>query len=104
MLILASTISLVKFLFFFFVAMADYTAYPMLLTVGSDSPGACVIVMAIQDGILEGDEQFSLLLLSADPAVMVQQPITVVTLLDRDSEFKPCLLSLCHCNYPYTTS
>ena len=58
----------------------------MVLTVGSDSPEACVVVMATQDGILEENEQFSLFLLSADPAVIVQQPVTVITLLERDSE------------------
>ena len=49
----------------------------------------CVEVLINEDGIVEEDETFQLMLLSDDPAVLIMEPnITEITIINTDGKYQ----------------
>ena len=48
----------------------------------------CVSVNITDDEALEGDQIYFMILISDDPGVLLGNSVTVITIVDNDSEFK----------------
>ena len=80
-----------------FIAPGDYTAIssePVTFTSAPDT--MCVSVSISNDNVVEAAELFAVTLGSADPAVVIAQPFSSVTIIDSTGKH---LQSLCYCCY-----
>ena len=53
----------------------------------TDSAVVCVEIVIIEDGSLEGDQMFDLILTTSDADVLLGNARTAITLVDNDSQF-----------------
>ncbi len=66
----------------------DYDHVLVHGTVPIGNVSFCVSVNITDDEALEGDQIYFMILISDDPGVLLGNSVTVITIVDNDSEFK----------------
>ena len=79
----------VSFMFYHFLppAPSDYTTVSMDLTFNASSTTHTVPISILGDTVVEGTESFTVSLVSADSAVILNPSTTTVTIEDDDGKF-----------------
>ena len=67
-------------------AGADYTPVSMDLWLSAEVGMACVNISVLEDGLVENEEMFGILLSSMDPAARLSSQQAPVTVTDSDGE------------------
>ena len=73
-------------LFLFILVGADYNAVAETLTFDAGTSRACFNTSALQDELLEDDEDYSLTLTSDEPGLTLAPDVATVTIPDDDRE------------------
>ena len=71
--------------------MDDYTAISENLTFSETETRICSYVISVEDDTLEEDEEFTLILSTDDPSIVLGPSEATVTILDNDSRLSMML-------------
>ena len=68
--------------------MSDYSSISSTLNLNSSMAMVEVSIPIIDDSVVESDEQFTVVLSSSDPNVLISQNQTTVTIVNDDSKLR----------------